>query len=169
VGRARLEEYFSTLYRLLVPGGRLLNHAISRPPNEGERLNPRGFMGRYVFPDGELIEVGSVVTELQSAGFEARHLEDLREHYAVTLRAWLDNLERNWDEAVRLVGQGRARIWRLYLAACAVNFEDAGTQINQVLGVKLSDGRSGMDLRPSWDRRPLSQPGRADQDVIVLR
>jgi len=169
VGRARLKEYFSTLYRLLVPEGRLLNHAISRPPHEGERINPRGFMARYVFPDGELIEVGSVVTELQSAGFEARHVEDLREHYAITLRAWLDNLERNWDDAVRMVGEGRARIWRLYLAACAVNFEDAGTQINQVLGVKLSAGQSGMDLRPTWDRRPLSQPGSVDRDVIVLR
>jgi cyclopropane-fatty-acyl-phospholipid synthase len=169
VGRRRLGEYFSTLYRLLLPEGRLLNHAISRPPNEGERINPRGFMARYVFPDGELIEVGSVVTELQSAGFEARHVEDLREHYAITLRAWVDNLERNWDEAVRLVGQARARIWRLYLAACAVNFDDSGTQINQVLAVKLADGRSGMPLRPDWELQPLREPGRRDASVIVLR
>ena len=155
VGRARLREYFTQLYSLLPPEGRLLNHAISRPPNDGERINPRGFMARYVFPDGELIEVGSVVTELQSVGFEARHVEDLREHYALTLRAWVANLEANWDEAVRLVGRNRARIWRLYLAGCAVNFDDAGTQIYQVLGVKLNGGRSGMDLRPTWDRRDL--------------
>ncbi len=62
-------------------------------------------MGRYVFPDGELIEVGSVVTELQRTGLEVRHVESLREHYALTLRAWLANLEANWDEAVELVGR----------------------------------------------------------------
>jgi cyclopropane-fatty-acyl-phospholipid synthase len=169
VGRRRLSDYFTGLYRLLLPEGRLLNHAISRPPNEGERIDPRGFMARYVFPDGELIEVGSVVTELQSAGFEARHVEDLREHYAITLRAWLHNLESNWDEAVRVVGIGRARVWRLYLAACAVNFDDAGTQINQVLAVKLADGRSGMPLRPDWEDRPLREPGSAEQSVIILR
>jgi cyclopropane-fatty-acyl-phospholipid synthase len=168
VGRASLREYFTKLYGLLPPEGRLLNHAISRPPNEGERINPRGFMARYVFPDGELIEVGSVVTELQSIGFEARHVEDLREHYALTLRAWVANLEANWDEAVRLVGRNRARVWKLYLAACAVNFEDAGTQVYQVLGVKLNDGRSGMPYRPNWDRRPLGEVRDPDADVIIL-
>jgi len=168
VGRARLREYFTRLYSLLPPEGRLLNHAISRPPNDGERINPRGFMARYVFPDGELIEVGSVVTELQSVGFEARHVEDLREHYALTLRAWVANLEANWDEAVRLVGRNRARVWRLYLAGCAVNFEDAGTQIYQVLGVKLNAGRSGMDLRPTWNRRPLRLAGNGSRDDVIV-
>jgi len=168
VGRARLRQYFQGLYDLLPPGGRLLNHAISRPPNEGERINPRGFMGRYVFPDGELIEVGSVVTELQSLGFEARHVEDLREHYALTLRAWVANLEANWDVAVASVGEARARIWRLYLAACAVNFDDGGTAIYQVLGVKLDQGRSGMPMRPRWDRLSLSRWGAGSDDPIVL-
>jgi cyclopropane-fatty-acyl-phospholipid synthase len=168
VGRSRLRDYFTRLYALLPPEGRLLNHAISRPPNDGERINPRGFMARYVFPDGELIEVGSVVTELQSVGFEARHVEDLREHYALTLRAWMANLEANWDEAVRLVGRNRARIWRLYLAGCAVNFDDAGTQVYQVLGVKLNGGRSGMDLRPTWDRRDLRAAGRGDGDGVIV-
>jgi cyclopropane-fatty-acyl-phospholipid synthase len=166
VGRKRLGEYFSHLYDLLVPRGRLLNHAISRPPGEGERINPRGFMGRYVFPDGELIEVGSVITELQRAGFEARHMEDLREHYALTLRAWVANLEANWDEAVALVGLGRARVWRLYLAGCAVLFEDASTMINQVLGVRLDRGRADVELRPTWDRRPLRALG--PDEVLVL-
>jgi cyclopropane-fatty-acyl-phospholipid synthase len=168
VGRARLRQYFRGLYDLLSPGGRLLNHAISRPPNEGERINPRGFMGRYVFPDGELIEVGSVVTELQAVGFEARHVEDLREHYALTLRAWVANLEADWDHAVALVGEARARIWRLYLAACAVNFDDGGTAIHQVLGVKLDQGRSGLTLRPRWDRLALRHWGSGSDDPIVL-
>jgi cyclopropane-fatty-acyl-phospholipid synthase len=170
VGRARLRQYFQGLYDLLVPGGRLLNHAISRPPNEGERINPRGFMGRYVFPDGELIEVGSVVTELQAIGFEARHVEDLREHYALTLRAWVANLEANWDRMVELAGEPRARIWRLYLAGCAVNFDDGATAIHQVLGVKLDQGRSSMPWRPYWDRLSLRRWGarREDDDIILV-
>jgi cyclopropane-fatty-acyl-phospholipid synthase len=135
---------------LLVPGGRLLNHAISRPPKRRERVARNSFMARYIFPDGELIEVGSVISEMQAKGFEARHMEDLREHYALTLRAWVANLEANWDEAVRLVGSTRARVWRLYLAGCAVHFEDAHIQVNQVLGVKLDDGRASMPLRPDW-------------------
>jgi cyclopropane-fatty-acyl-phospholipid synthase len=150
VGRARLGEYFSRLHDLLVPGGRLLNHAISRPPQRRERVARNSFIGRYIFPDGELIEVGSVISEMQATGFEARHMEDLREHYSLTLRAWVANLEANWDEAVRLVGSTRARVWRLYLAGCAVHFEDAQIQVNQVLGVKLDDGLALMPLRPDW-------------------
>ena len=103
-----------------------------------------------MFPDGELLEVGSVVTAIQRAGFEARHVESLREHYALTLRAWSANLERDWDEAVAEVGAARARIWRLYIAASALNFEDGNTQIHQVLAVKGDNGRSGMELRPSF-------------------
>jgi cyclopropane-fatty-acyl-phospholipid synthase len=169
VGRARLRSYMTQLHRLLLPEGRLLNHAISRPPGEGERIDPKGFMGRYVFPDGELIEVGSVVTELQRSGLEVRHVESLREHYALTLRAWLANLEEHWDRAVEIVGGPRARIWRLYLAGSAVYFEDGLINIDQVLAVKSNGGRSGMDLRPQWDRLPLDVVADAsDGHVIVL-
>ena len=169
VGRVQLREYMQRLYSLLVPEGRLLNHAISRPPGEGERIDPNGFMGRYVFPDGELIEVGSVVTELQRAGFEARHLESLREHYALTLRAWVANLEANWDAAVRAVGPARARIWRLYLAGCAVFFEEGLINVDQVLVVKPNGGRSGVPLRMRFERRPLDLPGSLLEEVIVIR
>ena len=152
VGLSRLDEYFSRLFSLLAPGGRLLNHAISRPWRAQRRAHfaRRGFIDRYVFPDGELLEVGSVVTAIQRAGFEARHLESLREHYALTLRAWSANLERDWDAAVADAGEARARIWRLYIAASAVNFEDGNTQIHQVLGVKADGGRSGLELRPAF-------------------
>ncbi|MGZ4758079.1 MAG: class I SAM-dependent methyltransferase [Acidimicrobiales bacterium] len=170
VGRARLRTYMQQLHRLLVPEGRLLNHAISRPPGEGERIDPKGFMGRYVFPDGELIEVGAVVTALQQTGLEVRHVESLREHYALTLRSWLANLEDNWDRAVELVGAPRARIWRLYLAGSAVYFEDGLIGINQVLAVKPNGGRSGLGLRPTWDATALDVPADAsDGRVIVLR
>jgi cyclopropane-fatty-acyl-phospholipid synthase len=115
------------------------------------RFGRRSFIDRYIFPDGELHEVGSVVSAIQRAGFEARHMESLREHYALTLRAWVANLEEHWDEAVHEVGERRARIWRLYMAACAVTFEDGNNQVHQVLGVKADHGRSGLALRERYD------------------
>ena len=155
VGLARLGEYFERLHGLLSPGGRLLNHAISRPPGSRPRLAPRSFVNRYVFPDGELHEVGSVVTALQAAGLEARHLESLREHYALTLRAWVANLEAGWDRAVQLVGANRARVWHLYMAGSAVGFEEGRIGVHQVLGVRADAGRSGLPLREDWDRAPV--------------
>jgi cyclopropane-fatty-acyl-phospholipid synthase len=152
VGKRPLDEYFSRLFSLLQPGGRLLNHGISRPWRSDRRVRfaRRGFIDRFVFPDGELLEVGSVVTAIQRAGFEVRHVESLREHYALTLRAWAANLERDWEAAVADVGAARARIWRLYVAASAVNFEDGNSQVHQVLAVKDEDGRAGMELRPAF-------------------
>src|SRR5205085_6920403 len=102
----------------------------------------------FVFPDGELVEVGQVVSRMQEAGFEARHLESLREHYALTCRAWVANLEERWDEAVAEAGLARARIWRLYMAASALNFEAGRTNLYQVLGVLPDGGSSGLPLRP---------------------
>ncbi len=103
-----------------------------------------------MFPDGELHEVGVVVSMLQETGFEVRHVETLREHYARTLRHWVANLETNWDEAVAEVGIGRARVWRLYMAASAIGFEHNDLQIHQVLAVKTEGGHSGMPLRPNF-------------------
>jgi cyclopropane-fatty-acyl-phospholipid synthase len=108
------------------------------------------FTDRYVFPDGELHEVGNVVSAIQGAGFEARHLESLREHYALTLRCWVRNLEANWDDAVAAVGPGRARVWRLYMAAAAVGFEQDVGQVHQILATATTDGASGLPLRPSF-------------------
>jgi cyclopropane-fatty-acyl-phospholipid synthase len=152
VGAARLDEYFATLHRLVRPGGRVLNHGIARPATTRERARfaRRGFIDRYVFPDGELHEVGSVVSRIQHAGFEARNVEGLREHYALTLRAWVRNLEAAWPQAVGEVGAGRARVWRLYMAASAINFEGARTQIHQVLASRNDNGVSGLPLRPDW-------------------
>jgi len=151
VGTARTARYFSTLRDLLVPTGRLLNHAISSAG--GSRLGSRTFIGRYVFPDGELIDVGDVVLAMERAGFEVRDVESLREHYARTLRCWVANLESRWDEAVALVGRARADIWRLYMAASAIGFEDGGISLHQVLGVlPAADGTSGMPrTRGEWD------------------
>jgi len=151
VGSNRTGTYFTTLRGLLAPTGRLLNHAISSAG--GSRLGTRTFIGRYVFPDGELIDVGEVVLAMERAGFEVRDVESLREHYARTLRSWVANLEEHWDEAVALVGRARSDIWRLYMAASAVGFEDGGIAVHQVLGVvPASDGTSGMPrTRGEWD------------------
>jgi cyclopropane-fatty-acyl-phospholipid synthase len=158
VGRARLLEYLERLHDLLVPEGRLLNHGISRPLPTRPAFARRGFINRYVFPDGELHEVGTVVTDLHRVGFEVRHLESLREHYALTLRQWARNLELAWDEAVAEVGERRARVWRLYLAGSALGFEDNDLQIHQALAVRTESGRSGMPLRPRFEELPLVRP-----------
>jgi cyclopropane-fatty-acyl-phospholipid synthase len=108
-------------------------------------------MDRYVFPDGELFEVGAVVTHLQAAGLEARHVESLRPHYALTLRHWVANLEANWDQAVAMVGERRARVWRLYMALSARGFERGSIGVHQVLAVRAhADGADDLPLRPSW-------------------
>ena len=121
-----------------------------RPPAKRARFARRSFIDRYVFPDGELHEVGSVVSAIQRSGLEVRHVESLREHYALTLRAWVSNLERSWDAAVAEVGLARARIWRLYMAGAALNFDAGRTQVHQVLAVRADAGRSGLPLRPGW-------------------
>ena len=150
VGTARTARYFATLRDLLAPTGRLLNHAISSPG--GSRLNTRTFIGRYVFPDGELIDVGEVLLAMERAGFEVRDVESLREHYSRTLHCWVANLEAHWDEALALVGRARADIWRLYMAGSAIGFDDGGIAVHQVLGVlPRADGTSGMPrTRADW-------------------
>jgi cyclopropane-fatty-acyl-phospholipid synthase len=153
VGRSQLAVYFRRLYELVRPGGRLLNHGISRPPGHRPRFGRRGFVQRYVFPDGELHEIGSVVSTIQRAGFEARHVESLREHYALTLRRWVANLEQGWEEAVAEVGPARARVWRLYIAGSALGFEAGRLQVHQALAVRADRGASGMPLTPAvWER-----------------
>jgi len=151
VGAARIGQYFGTLRELLGPNGRLLNHAISTV--HGSKIGGRTFMGRYVFPDSELIDVGDVVHAMEDVGFEVRDVESLREHYARTLRDWIANLEADWDRAVELAGPGRARIWRLYMAGSAVGFDDGGLNVHQVLGVvQDDDGAGGMPrTRAGWE------------------
>ncbi|HVL85023.1 MAG TPA: cyclopropane-fatty-acyl-phospholipid synthase family protein [Pseudonocardia sp.] len=147
LGRAALPGYFAALLRRLRPGGRLLNHCITqaRTPTT-PRLDP--FIARYVFPDGQLHSLGHLVTVMNDAGFEIRHEENLREHYARTLADWGRNLDAHWDEAVAEVGLGRARVWRLYMAASRVGFARDNIQLHQVLGVRPDPrGESGFPLR----------------------
>jgi cyclopropane-fatty-acyl-phospholipid synthase len=158
VGLSQLEVYFQHCYGLLRPGGRMVNHAVARPGHKRTpmsagraRFTRRSFIDHFVFPDGELHEIGAAITAMQGRGFEVRHEESLREHYALTLRSWVHNLEAGWDTAVTEAGAGRARVWRLYMAASAVNFEDGNIQVHQVLGVRPAGGASGVPLRPRFE------------------
>ena len=147
IGIAQLPSYAAFLAGKLRPQGRLLNHCITRPDDTSPPISKRGFIPRYVFPDGELPGVGRIVRELQSAGLEVRHEENLREHYGRTCAAWSANLDDHWDEAVAEVGLGTARVWALYLAGSRLGFETGQIQLHQVLAVNTVDGVSGMPLR----------------------
>ncbi|MEO3844077.1 cyclopropane-fatty-acyl-phospholipid synthase family protein [Streptomyces sp. B22F1] len=153
VGSQRYGEYARVLHRLLRPGGRLLNHQIARRPlADEEDYAIDEFIDAYVFPDGELSPLSTTVDQLERAGFEVRDTQALREHYALTLRRWVANLEARWAQAVTLTSPGRARVWRLYMAASALSFERNRIGVNQVLAVRTpASGASGLPLRqPRW-------------------
>jgi cyclopropane-fatty-acyl-phospholipid synthase len=148
VGRAQMPGYAAHLAGLLRPGGRLLNHAIAW--NAGETHHDADtFIARYVFPDGELMGLGAMTTALESADLEVLDVEALRQHYALTLRAWVQRLEENWDEAVAATSEGRARVWRLYMAASALAFEAGDMGVNQVLTQKPGGAPPPL-RRTSW-------------------
>ncbi|GAB3457357.1 class I SAM-dependent methyltransferase [Actinophytocola sediminis] len=149
IGKAQLGEYFRALHDKLRPGGRLLNHSITRPDND-QPAKVGGFLNRYVFPDGELESPGHLVSAMHDNGLEVRHEENLREHYSRTLEQWCANLDEHWDEAVAEVGLQRARVWRLYMAGSRLGFERNTVQLHQILGVRLDGTESGMPLRPAW-------------------
>ena len=151
VGTGPYGRYARILYEQLKPGGRLLNHqiaAIHPVPN----TSGRSFIDAYVFPDGEMAPIGTTVSLLEEAGFEVRDVQAMREHYPRTLREWVSNLESEWSRAVRLTSAGRARVWRLYMAASALAFEHGRIGVNQVLAVRTHrDGRSDMPAtRDGW-------------------
>jgi cyclopropane-fatty-acyl-phospholipid synthase len=136
--------------------------AISKPGSS--KPGRRSFVYRYVFPDGELLDVGDTVLAMEEAGFEVRDVESLREHYVRTLHAWVANLEDHWDEAVALVGARRARVWRLYMAGCANRFQDAAMSVHQVLGV-VTDGKGASHMPGT--RRQWELPGRPSAVAAV--
>lgn len=173
VGRNHLPEYFSQAYRLLKPGGLFLNHGISRrgqpadqsllkgldgrarPVSAGQSYFERKILGmgsfsqNYIFPDGELVPVSEANLIAEAAGFEVRDVENLREHYALTLRNWVRRLDEQQIEAIRLVGEAVYRTWRLYMSYCAVNFEAGNININQTLLAKTVNGKSNLPMNRS--------------------
>ena len=149
IGVDNYPAYFGFLRDKLKPQGRLLNHCITRPDNQATQTG--AFIDRYVFPDGELTGSGKIITEIQDAGLEVQHEENLRIHYAMTLAGWCRNLEANWDAAVAEVGEGTARVWGLYMAGSRMGFERNEIQLHQVLATKTSDeGVSGYPLRHTF-------------------
>lgn len=154
VGSQRYLEYAAATHGLLRPGGRLLNHQIARRPQQDEAAyQVDDFIDAYVFPDGELAPLGTTVSLLERSGFEVRDVESLREHYALTLRRWVANLEADWARAVALTSPGRARVWLLYMAASALAFEHHRIGVNQILAVRTPEsGASGLPLRTrTWN------------------
>ncbi len=149
IGVRNYPAYFTFLRDRLVPGGRILNHCITRADNAARGTG--AFIDRYIFPDGELTGSGRIISTMQDVGLEVRHEENLREHYALTLRGWCENLVENWDRCVEEVGEGTAKIWGIYMAGSRLGFERNEIQLHQVLGVLTDEqGRSGFPLRPSW-------------------
>jgi cyclopropane-fatty-acyl-phospholipid synthase len=150
IGVHNYASYFGFLKAKMRTGALLLNHCITRPDNRP--MSTGGFIDRYVFPDGELTGSGRIITEAQDIGLEVVHEENLRHHYALTLRDWCANLVEHWDEAVEEVGLPTAKVWGLYMAGSRLGFETNVVQLHQVLAVKLDDNGKdgGLPLRPWW-------------------
>jgi cyclopropane-fatty-acyl-phospholipid synthase len=150
VGEGQLLAYFQTACSLLKRGGVFLNHGIGRAGVRTTVAEPT-FTDMYVFPDGELPPISDALVSAERAGFEVRDVENLREHYFLTLCHWLRRLEASADQARSLVGELKYRIWRLYLAGSAYYFQSGKLDVYQSLLVKNREGRSGMPLtREDW-------------------
>jgi cyclopropane fatty-acyl-phospholipid synthase-like methyltransferase len=150
IGVKNYPAYFGFLKSRLRTGGLLLNHCITRQDNKQTSF-AGGFTDRYVFPDGELTGSGRIVMAIQDAGFEVLHAENIRHHYAMTLRDWCRNLVENWDDAVAEVGLATAKVWGLYMAASRVGFEQNNLQLHHVLAANVdASGDDSLPLRPWW-------------------
>jgi cyclopropane-fatty-acyl-phospholipid synthase len=150
VGEALLPEYFRRAHRLLRPGGVFLNHGIARNRDVPVRRRPT-FISRYVFPDGELVPIGTTLEAAEDGGFEVRDVESLREHYALTLRHWVRRLEARAEEAHRITDETTYRVWRLYMSGSAHGFKTGRLNVYQTLLSKPERGESGLPLtRADW-------------------
>lgn len=166
VGLANLPQYNQAILSLLKPGGLFLNHGITHDEEGWNDSLATRFINRYVFPDGELDCVSNISLGMERAGFEILDIEGLRPHYALTLRHWVQRLEAHQNDAVALVGERKYRIWRLYMAACALEFEAGGTGLHQILAGKPDGGRWPVPLT----RQDLYDPagGVQNTDMATL-
>lgn len=154
VGASQLDAFMEQVTSLTEPGGLALHHGICRRHREEDV--PDTFIQRYVFPDGELHEVAKVIATAERAGQELRDVESLREHYALTLRRWVDNLEQNREAAIGEVGTERERVWRLYMTASALAFERGDVSIHQMLMAMPGEEKHPLPLaRPTWVREGI--------------
>jgi cyclopropane-fatty-acyl-phospholipid synthase len=141
VGLANLAGYYAVVRRVLRPGGLFLNHGITHDEEGWKRTVATEFINRYVFPDGELDCVSNIQLGMERGGFEILDVEGLRPHYAMTLRHWVSRLELRREEALRHVDEATFRVWRLYMAACALEFEAGGTGVYQILASNRNAGQ----------------------------
>ena len=140
VGLTNLPTYLATVRKVLRPGGLFLNHGITHDEEGWNKSVATEFINRYVFPDGELDCVSNIQLGMERAGFEIHDVEGLRPHYALTLRHWVRRLEANRDAALREVDEPTYRVWRLYMAACALDFEAGTTGVYQILASRPNRG-----------------------------
>lgn len=136
VGLKNLPLYFDTVHRLLKADGLFLNHGITHEQAGWDWNLSTEFINRYVFPDGQLDSISNIQRFMEEAKFEITDVEALRAHYALTLRAWVERLERRHSRALEYVSEATYRVWRLYMAACALEFESGHIGIYQVLASK---------------------------------
>jgi cyclopropane-fatty-acyl-phospholipid synthase len=136
VGLKNLPGYFAIAQRLLKPGGLFLNHGITSDEGGWKKSIATEFINRYVFPDGQLETVSTVQQIMEDAHFEIHDVESLRQHYALTLRDWVNRLERGHEDSLKHVPESVYRIWRFYMAACAQQFEEGSTGVYQILASK---------------------------------
>ena len=137
VGRERLPDYFAAAYRALKPRGIFLNQAIAEDIIARPNNRNGSFIEQYVFPDGDIPPLPIMLSAAESAGFEIRDVENLREHYALTLRHWLRRLEAHYADALRFVDEATYRVWRLYIAGSAHGFRTGQIAVHQTLLAKL--------------------------------
>jgi cyclopropane-fatty-acyl-phospholipid synthase len=146
VGLKNLPVYFSTVNRLLKPHGLFLNHGITHDTEGWQPNVSTEFINRYVFPDGQLDTISNVQRAMERAKFEIADVEGLRPHYAMTLRHWVERLERNRAQALQYVNEATYRVWRLYMSACALQFESGEIGIYQILASRRSAGIPDLPL-----------------------
>lgn len=150
VGRQKLPEYFSGIWKLLRPEGVFLCHGIAASSSEPP-LKGASFIDHYVFPDGDLVPVSETLRVAEENGFELRDLESLREHYALTLRQWVQRLLASRDAACQLTDEATYRVWSLYMAGSAHGFDVGRGNLYQILLSKPQHGRTGLPLmRNDW-------------------
>jgi cyclopropane-fatty-acyl-phospholipid synthase len=152
-GGEQFPTYFDKCWRLLRPGGTILHQQITLTGYEVMPPMAEAFMHAFVFPDAELLPVSFTLLHAERRGFEVRDVEGFREHYPLTLKRWLANLEAHEQELVTATDEAAYRVFRLYLAGAAFDFEQGIYNLHQVLLAKPDDGRSGLPLaRADWYR-----------------
>jgi len=149
VGLKNLPQYFGVAYRMLRPGGVFLNHGIARSATA--KVPAKSFIDRFVFPDAHLVTLSEAISAAETQGLEVRDVENLREHYELTLRCWVEGMRHNADTVLQHVSKLTYRIWLLYMAGSAAAFRRGDIGVYQVLFSRPDRGETRMPLtREDW-------------------